>query len=74
MELNKFLELLEETLDHEGTIDINDNVSDIERWDSLGILSIVSMLDGLGVSVELEKFETIDTIKEFVDLVGIVDD
>jgi len=74
MELNKFLELLEETLDHEGTIDINDNVSDIEMWDSLGILSIVSMLDGLGVSVELEKFETIDTIKEFVDLVGIVDD
>ena len=74
MELNKFLELLEETLDHEGTIDINDNVSDIEMWDSLGILSIVSMLDGLGVSVELVKFETIDTIKEFVDLVGIVDD
>lgn len=74
MELNKFLTLLEETLEHEGSIDINDNLSDIETWDSLGVLSIVSMLNDLGLDVEIEKFETLETIKDFVDLVGIVDD
>ena len=73
MELTDFLALLEETIEHDGTLGLDDSLSDVETWDSLGILSVVSMLDDLGVSVELEKFESLETIKDFVDLVGIVD-
>jgi acyl carrier protein len=74
MKLVKFLELVAEALGHEETIGIDDQVHDIEGWDSLGILSIVSLLDGLGIIVELEKFENIETISDFVTLVGFVDE
>jgi acyl carrier protein len=74
MKLEDFLELVADTLDCEEEIALSDNVLDIEGWDSLGVLSIVSMLDGLGMPVELDKFEDIVTIQDFVTLVGFVDD
>jgi len=74
MEINKFLALVGETLDYEGIINIEDNVADIDVWDSLGILSIVGMLDSMGVVVDLEEFEKMETIRDFVNIVGIVDD
>jgi acyl carrier protein len=74
MKLVEFLELIAEALDCEETIVVEDNVQDIEGWDSLGILSIVSVLDELGMPVELEKFEEINTVQDFVTLVGFVDE
>jgi acyl carrier protein len=74
MKLVEFLELVAEALDCEETLVVEDKVCGIEGWDSLGILSIVSMLDGLGMSVELDKFQKIDTIRDFVTLVGFVDE
>jgi len=61
-------------LDCEDVIVLSDKVLDIEGWDSLGVLSIVSMLDGLGMPVELDKLEEIDTVQDFVTLVGFVDE
>jgi|TARA_B110000211_G_C13926225_1_gene485081 acyl carrier protein len=74
MKLEEFLELVAEALDCEDVIVLSDKVLDIEGWDSLGVLSIVSMLDGLGMPVELDKFEEIDTVQDFVTLVGFVDE
>ena len=74
MKLEDFLELVADALDCEDAIVLSDNVVDIEGWDSLGVLSIVSMLDGLGMPVELDKFEEIDTVQDFVTLVGFVDE
>ncbi|MDB9733876.1 phosphopantetheine-binding protein [Porticoccaceae bacterium] len=74
MKLADFLELVADALDCEDAIVLSDNVLDIEGWDSLGVLSIVSMLDGLGMPVELEKFEDIVTVQDFVTLVGFVDE
>ena len=74
VELVKFLELVAEAVEYEETISIDDNVEDIEGWDSLGVLAIVSMLDDLGMPVELEKFEKILTIKDFLSVVGFVDE
>lgn len=74
MKLEEFLELVAEAIDCEDKIVLSDEVLEIEGWDSLGILSIVSMLDGLGMSVELEKFEDIVTVQDFVTLVGFVDE
>jgi len=74
VELVKFLELVAEAVEYEETISIDDNVEDIEGWDSLGVLAIVTMLDDLGMPVELEKFEKIQTIKDFLSVVGFVDE
>ena len=74
MKLEDFLELVADALDCEDAIVLSDNVLDIEGWDSLGALSIVSMLDGLGMPVELEKFDDIVTVQDFVTLVGFVDE
>ena len=74
MKLEEFLELVAEALDCEETLVVEDKVGGIEGWDSLGVLSIVSMLDGLGMPVELEKFEDIVTVQDFVTLVGFVDE
>jgi len=74
MKLEEFLELVAEALDCEDVIVLSDKVLDIEGWDSLGVLSIVSMLDGLGMPVELDKLEEIDTVQDFVTLVGFVDE
>ncbi len=74
MKLEDFLELVADALDCEDAIVLSDNVLDIEGWDSLGVLSIVSMLDGLGMPVELEKFDDIVTVQDFVTLVGFVDE
>lgn len=74
MKLEDFLELVAGALDCEDAIVLTDNVLDIEGWDSLGVLSIVSMLDGLGMPVELEKFDDIVTVQDFVTLVGFVDE
>ena len=74
LKLNQFLATIADTLEYEGTIGIDDRVLDIEGWDSLGILAIVSMLDGLGMSVKLEELKSIETISDFVVLVGFVDE
>ena len=49
-------------------------MGDIEEWDSLGVLSIVSMMDDLNISVNLEDLEEIKTVEDFVKLTGIVND
>tara|TARA_B100000674_G_C37822476_1_gene906511 strand:+ start:55 stop:279 length:225 start_codon:yes stop_codon:yes gene_type:complete len=74
MDLNEFLELVKETLDAENDISIDDMVEEIDEWDSLGVLSLVSMLDDLGVAFEVDKFEDIITVEDFVKMTGIIND
>jgi acyl carrier protein len=74
MKTTDFLDLIKDTLDSESSITLNDNIEDIEEWDSLGVLSLVGMLDDLGIVFEIEKFEDIKTIRDFVHLIDIIDD
>jgi acyl carrier protein len=73
VKLDAFLELISEALDCEDTVKIDDSVDGIIEWDSLGILSLVDTLDTLGVEIELEEFERIVTVRDFVELVNVVD-
>lgn len=74
MKLNDFLELITETIEAENPINIDDNIDDIDEWDSLGVLSLISMLDDLGASLDTEKFEDLKTVRDFVSIVNIVDE
>ena len=73
MNVKEFLKLTTETLECENEIGIDDDIDDIEEWDSLGVLSIISMLDEMGITLALDQFENIETIKDYIDLVGISD-
>ena len=73
MNVKEFLKLTSETLECENEIGIDDDIDDIDEWDSLGVLSIISMLDEMGITLALDQFENIETIKDYIDLVGISD-
>ena len=74
MKIDELLTIVAETIEYEGELSLEDKIDDIEEWDSLGVLSIVSMLDDLNISMSLEDLEEIQTIEEFVKLTGIHDD
>ena len=69
----KFLELFAEVLDREEDEDplkLRDRLEDFEMWDSLAVISLVSMLDDeyeiiMGRN-DLEKMKTIQDIWDFV--------
>jgi len=73
MNVKEFLKLTSEILECESEIGIDDDIEDIDEWDSLGVLSIISMLDEMGITLALDQFENIETIKDYIDLVGISD-
>jgi len=43
--VNEFIEKFKEALDIEGEFDINVELEEFEEWDSMGYISIMSMLD-----------------------------
>ena len=71
MTIDKLLELVAEALELEGELNLHDKIEDIEEWDSLGNMAVISMLDELGAGIDSEKIAEISTVKEFVDLVDL---
>ena len=43
--MNEFIEKFKEALDIEGEFDINIELEEFEEWDSMGYISVMSMLD-----------------------------
>jgi acyl carrier protein len=74
MNVKELLSMVAEALDYEDELRLDQNIEDIEEWDSLGVLSIVSMMDDLSISINLDDLEEIRTVEEFVKLTGILDD
>ena len=74
MNVKELLIIVAEALEYEDELCLDQNIEDIEEWDSIGVLSIVSMMDDLNISVNLEDLEEIKTVEDFVKLTGIVND
>lgn len=74
MNVKELLIVVAEVLEYEDELHLDQNIEDIEEWDSLGVLSIVSMLDDLSISINLEDLEEIKTVEDFVKLTGILND
>jgi len=74
MNVKELLIVVAEALEYEDELYLDQNIEDIEEWDSLGVLSIVSMMDDLNISVNLEDLEEIKTVEGFVKLTGILND
>jgi acyl carrier protein len=74
MNVKELLIVVAEAIEFEDELHLDQNIEDIEEWDSLGVLSIVSIMDDLNISVNLEDLEDIKTVEDFVKLTGILND
>jgi acyl carrier protein len=74
MNVKELLTIVAETIEYESELHLDQNIEDIEEWDSLGVLSIVSMMDDLSITINLEDLEQIKTVEDFVRLTGIQND
>ena len=72
MTKNEFLELLVETIDSEEELNENTLLEDIEEYDSIAVLSLMSMYDDLGVKVSPSDFQHLKTVSDLIKLAGEV--
>jgi len=54
----------------EASLKSETNVSDVEEWDSIGWLTIMSMLDEqYGVQIESRQIRTVKKVQDLLDLI-----
>lgn len=70
MDSATFLGKVAEVLEYDGEIARGQNLEDIDMWDSLGILSIVELLEDLGVEVDIDTINNLKTTDELIALAG----
>lgn len=70
MDSTAFLTKVAEVLEYDGGITRGQNLEDIDMWDSLGILSIVELLEELGAEVEIDTLTNLKTTDELIALAG----
>lgn len=70
MDSATFLAKVAEVLEYDGEISRGQNLEDIDMWDSLGILSIVELLEDLGAEVDIDTINNLKTTDELIALTG----
>jgi acyl carrier protein len=70
MTKKEFLNLLEEIAEaEEGTLTGNESLSDLEIWDSLGIVTFIARIDEeLDVTLSPEKISQAESIQDLINL------
>jgi len=71
MSASSIIEIFQDILDvKEGTVSLSTTSSDIDEWDSVATVNIIVALeDEFGIKFKLEDIQTVNTVKDFVDLV-----
>ena len=70
MTKSEFLELLAETIDTECELNEELPLDEIEEYDSIAILSLMSMYDELDVKVSPSNFQDLKTVADLINLAG----
>jgi len=69
--VNEFIEKFKEALDVEGEFDINVELEEFKEWDSMGYISVMSMLDEkYGKEVNANQLKDCKTIADLYELVS----
>jgi acyl carrier protein len=69
--VNEFIEKFKEALDIEGEFDINVELEEFEEWDSMGYISVMSMLDEeYGKEVNANQLKDCKTLADLYELVS----
>lgn len=69
--MNEFIKKFKEALDIEGEFDINAELEEFEEWDSMGYISVMSMLDEeYGKEVNANQLKDCKTLADLYELVS----
>jgi len=69
--VNEFIEKFKEALDIEGEYDIDAELEEFGEWDSMGYISIMSMLDEeYGQEVNADQLKACKTLADLYELVS----
>lgn len=71
MNKDDFLSKLTEILEADEEITYNTQLSNIDEWDSIAVISTAALLDSLGKKVTVDNLKNITTVKELAELAGI---
>ncbi len=72
--VENLLILVAESIEYSEPINPGDLLEDIDGWDSLGVLSVIAMLDELNIKVDLQELQRIRSVNEFLQLCGFNND
>jgi len=70
MTKEEFLELLAETMDTEEELDEKTSLDEIDEYDSIAVLSLMSMYDEMRVKVTPNDFKDLKTVADLIGLAG----
>jgi acyl carrier protein len=65
-----FLAKVAEALEYEGTLSMGQSLDDVDVWDSLGILSVVDLLEEIGAEVDIDQLSNLTTVDELIAIAG----
>jgi len=69
--VNEFIEKFKEALDIEGEFDINVELEEFNEWDSMGYISVMSMLDEeYGKEVNANQLKACKSLADLYKLVS----
>jgi len=69
--VNEFIEKFKDALDIEDEFDINVELEEFEEWDSMGYISVMSMLDEeYGKEVNANQLKDCKTLADLYELVS----
>ncbi len=68
MSLEEKLELLEEIMDYEDSLEVDMVLSDLEEWDSLSTLALAAKVRELyGENLTNDEIQNFETVKDICD-------
>jgi hypothetical protein len=70
MNVDEFFQKVAEALDSSDELARGQALESVEGWDSLGILAILDLLEGGGVSVDLDELRAAQTTDDLLRLAG----
>ena len=68
MNADEFIAKLTETLATETELTTNTSLDEIEEWDSLGILSVIELIETYNSDIELESIYNSKTVGDLLAL------
>ena len=73
MTIEELLVLVADAIEYEGQLTESIVIEDIKSWDSLGQMSILSLMDSLKIEIDNKMFVEATTIQDFLTSVKFVE-
>lgn len=68
---NEFIEKFKDILETEVEITFDTELSDLDDWDSLTVMTTVGWLKGLNVNATVSELTSLETVKDLAKKAGV---